>query len=155
MFSTNNTSKWYSTMWSALDVCKMTAVCIDLNVLNHFSKGTPGMIFCNVIGVRTNKPLRLGGAYIRQKTGSILVYVMVCRLCRAKPLFEPTVLYCWYAPQGKLQIFLLKKSRNVFQQNAWKKRLRNVVQCVHIKWSNPLTHCGLMTPYGDIDIGQH
>ena len=63
---------------------------------------------------------------------------MVCRLLGTKPSSEPMLTYWQWEP---------------FQENPF-----NNVIC---KWwlfcsdLNKLTHCGLVTPYGDTELGQH
>ena len=92
------------------------------------------------------KSLRTGDTYINtcKWTGSPLVQTMVCRLLDVNPLPEPITIYWPVWTKVKFQ-----------PKHLFKKKLHLEVLFLNDRTTVTLTNCGQVTPYGDIDLGQH
>ena len=103
--------------------------------------------------------LRPREAYMRQQTRSLLLQaiysVIACPLPfpATKPLPEPVQAYCQFDLSNKLQWNYNRHLTLLIHENAFK----NVVGIMAAIFFglNAWTHCGLLTLYGDIDLGQN
>ena len=77
-----------------------------------------------------------------------LLKIMTCCLFGAKLLSEPMVIYC----ELNQYLFHFQAGPSViFIKENW---FENIV-CTMLAFLWALTHCGLVTPYGGRDLGQH
>ena len=84
---------------------------------------------------------------------STLVQVMACHLFWAKPSFEPMLIY---HELGPLTYTCVQFNWKMLKKSIWwHDVLKNLKLPPHLSGANELTDCGLVKPYGDLELGKH
>ena len=92
-------------------------------------------------------PLRLSYTYMCKLMRPSSVQIMACHLFGTKPLSEPMFTVNWII-WSKIQWYLKQNTTMNLKMLSAKWRP------FHLSL-NVLTHCGLVTPYGNMELGQH
>ena len=95
-------------------------------------------------GINLSPP---SATYMRWWTGSALIQIMACRLDGTNPLSEPMLTISQLDPKKYISMKFYLKFKYFYS--------RKCVSTCRLGNGGHLTHCGLVTPYGGIDLGQH